>query len=317
MEIRQLKYFIEVAKQEHISLAAESLHIAQSAVSRQIGNLEAELGVQLLEREGRNIKLTHIGKLFAEQAMIAIKAIENAKQLIDEYINPEHGTIRIGFPSSLASNTLPRIISAFKKNHPDVQFHLRQGSYHFLTEGVKKREIDLAFIGPVPTSDPDVQSDIFFIERFVAVLPDTHPLAGQKKLSLQNLEKESFVLFPNGFVLRKIVEEACNLAGFQPIVSCEGEDLDTIKGLVSAGIGITLLPELFLSDNLPTRTVKVVIDQPDVRRTVGLITPKHRDLSPSEKLFYEFVKKYFSLYSEGGKQKFLSQKEFEDKRWEL
>jgi LysR family transcriptional activator of glutamate synthase operon len=297
MEIRQLKYFIEVAKQEHISLAAEHLHIAQSAVSRQIGNLESELGVQLLEREGRNIRLTHIGRLFAEQALIAIKAIDNAKQLIDEYVNPEQGTIRIGFPSSLASNTLPTILSTFKKEHPDIHFHLRQGSYSFLTEGVKKREIDLAFIGPVPTQDPDVQSDIFFVERFVALLPKAHPLANQKAVSLYQLAKDTFVLFPNGFVLRKIVEDACIQVGFNPNILCEGEDLDAIKGLVSAGIGITLLPELFLNENLPGNTVKVPISEPDVRRTVGVIIPKHRDLSPSEKIFYEFVKKYFSAFS--------------------
>ena len=154
MEIRQLKYFIEVAKQEHISLAAETLHIAQSAVSRQIANLEGELGVQLLEREGRNIKLTPVGRLFAEQAVIAIKAIENAKRIIDEYINPEQGTIRIGFPSSLAGNTLPQIISAFKKVHPDIGFHLRQGSYSFLTDGVKNREIDFGVYWSSPYKRP-------------------------------------------------------------------------------------------------------------------------------------------------------------------
>jgi LysR family transcriptional regulator, transcription activator of glutamate synthase operon len=309
MEIRQLKYFIEVAKQEHISLAAENLHIAQSAVSRQIGNLENELGVQLIEREGRNIKLTHIGRLFAEQAIIAIKAVDNAKQLIDEYVNPEQGTIRIGFPSSLASNTLPRILSAFKKEHPDIHFHLRQGSYTFLSEGVKKREIDLALIGPVPIHDPDVQSDIFFIERFVALLPETHPLADREVVSLNQLANEPFVLFPKGFVLRKIVEDACLQAGFNPSILCEGEDLDAIKGLVSAGIGITLLPELFLNENLPSSTIKVRINHPDVRRTVGIITPKHRDLSPSEKLFYEFVKNYFAVFTNGGNSNIYSQKE--------
>ncbi|XJZ28886.1 LysR family transcriptional regulator [Bacillota bacterium Lsc_1132] len=297
MELRQLVYFIEVAKQEHISAAAETLHIAQSAVSRQIGNLEAELGVQLLEREGRNVKLTHIGKLFAEQAVIALKAIDNAKQLVDEYVDPERGTIRIGFPSSLASNTLPRLITAFKKDHPDVSFHLRQGSYNFLIEAVKKREIDIALIGPVPTKAPDIRTDILFLENVVAVLPSTHPFADQKSLPLHLLSQDPFVLFPEGFVLRKIVEDACLQAGFRPLIPYEGEDLDAIKGLVSAGIGITLLPELILEENLPNGTVKVMIDHPKVRRTVGIITPKYRELSPSEKLFYDFVTNYFSAHS--------------------
>lgn len=294
MELRQLKYFIEVAKREHISLASEKLHIAQSAVSRQIGNLEAELGVQLLEREGRNVKLTQIGKLFAEQAVIALKAIDNAKQLVEEYADPERGTIRIGFPSSLAGNTLPQMIAAFKKYHPDVNFHLRQGSYPFLTKGVKKREVDLALIGPVPTKDPDIHSDILFMENVVILLPDTHPLADQSSLALHQLAKDSFVLFPKGYVLRKIVEDACLKAGFRPFIPYEGEDLDAIKGLVSAGIGITILPELLLVDNLPKGTVKVNIKEPEVKRSVGIISPKHRELSPSELLFYNFVKSYFS-----------------------
>lgn len=294
MEIRQLKYFIEVAKREHISFAAEKLHIAQSAVSRQIGNLEAELGVQLLEREGRNVKLTKIGKLFAERAVIALNAIEDAKQLIDEYADPERGTIRIGFPSSLASNTLPQMIMAFKKIYPDVRFHLRQGSYPYLINGVKKREIDISLIGPVPTRDSDIRSDVLFMEDVVILLPETHPLADRTSIPLKELEADAFVLFPKGFVLRKIVEDACLEAGFHPLVPFEGEDIDAIKGLVAAGIGVTVLPELILNDNLPKGTVKVRISEPTVKRSVGILTPAHRDLSPSEQLFYEFVKKYFA-----------------------
>jgi LysR family transcriptional activator of glutamate synthase operon len=293
MELRQLKYFIEVAKVEHFSMAAETLHVAQSALSRQIGLLEKELGVELFAREGRNVKLTLIGKMFADQAMIALKAIDNATQLIEEYLDPEHGTIRIGFPSSIASSTLPTIISPFKKVHPEVRFHLRQGSYRFLTEGIKNREIDLAFIGPVPQSDPDLHADILFSESFVALVPITHPLAEKGSISLAQLWQDSFVLFPEGFVLRKLVVDACHQAGFRPFVPFEGEDLDAIKGLVSAGIGVTLLPDTTLIDNMPNGTVTLKISTPDVKRTVGVIIPKNRELSPSEKLFYQFVLDYF------------------------
>jgi LysR family transcriptional activator of glutamate synthase operon len=297
LELRQLKYFIEVAKLEHFSNASETLHVAQSALSRQIGLLEKELGVELFEREGRNVKLTPIGRLFMEQAKIALKAMDNATQLIEEFLDPEHGTIRIGFPSSIASSTLPTIISAFTKEHPDVQFHLRQGSYEFLTKGIKNREIDLAFIGPVPVNDPDLHAEILFKENFVALMPDSHPLAETGSISLHLLEKESFVLFPEGFILRKIVVDACYQVGFRPAVPFEGEDLDAIKGLVSAGIGVTVLPETTLYENMPTGTVALKISHPEVKRTVGVITPKNRQLSPSEKLFHEFVLDYFSKIS--------------------
>jgi LysR family transcriptional regulator, transcription activator of glutamate synthase operon len=297
MELRQLKYFIEVARVEHFSMAAETLHVAQSALSRQVGLLEKELGVKLFEREGRNVKLTLIGKLFAEQAKIALKAMDNATQLIDEFLDPERGTIRIGFPSSIASSTLPTIISAFKKEHPDVSFHLRQGSYEFLTEGIKSREIDMAFIGPVPVNDPDLHAEILFSEDFFALLPDSHVNAEQSSISLHQLEQDAFVLFPEGFVLRKIVVDACYQAGFRPSIPFEGEDLDAIKGLVSSGIGVTVLPETTLYENMPSGTVALKIKHPEVKRTVGIIIPNNRQLSPSEKLFYEFVLDYFKKMS--------------------
>ncbi|MHC0038056.1 LysR family transcriptional regulator [Pseudoneobacillus sp. C159] len=293
MEIRQLKYFIEVAKVEHFTKAAVTLHVAQSALSRQIRLLEKELGVELFEREGRNVKLTTIGKLFADQAELAVQAIDNAKRVIEEYIDPEHGTIRIGFPSSIASGILPTIISNFKQNFPEVKFYLRQGSKVFLTEGIKNREIDIAFIGPVPENDPDLQADILYFEQFYALLPFTHSLANEGSISLYQLQKESFVLFPEGFVLREIIVDACRQTGFRPFIPYEGEDLDTIKGLVSAGMGITLLPETTVHENLPVGTVKIRISNPEVKRSVGILTPKHRQLSPSEKLFYQFVLDYY------------------------
>lgn len=293
LELRQLKYFVEVAKREHISEAADSLHVAQSAVSRQISNLEEELGIPLLKREGRNIKLTPVGKLFAEHAVMALQAIDNAKQKIDEYLDPERGTVRVGFPSSLASHILPEVISAFKKAYPNVSFHLRQGSNHFLINAIKQSDIDLAFIGPAPTRDPDLRVDVLFKEKIVALLPDTHPLAAQTHISLRMLANDSFIFFPNGFILRKLAVDACLQAGFHPSVPFEGEDLDAIKGLVSAGIGVTLLPEVTLYETIPKNTVRIQIRDPEVTRKVGLISPQHRELAPSEKLFYDFVKGYF------------------------
>ncbi|MFC3882152.1 LysR family transcriptional regulator [Bacillus songklensis] len=295
MELRQLRYFMEVAKREHVSEAAEYLHVAQSAISRQIANLEAELGVDLFEREGRNVKLTPIGKLFLSHTVTAMKAIDYAKQQIDEYLDPERGTIKIGFPTSLASHLLPTVISAFKDKHPNVAFHLRQGSYKFLIDAVKSRDIDLAFLGPVPVNDHDIEGHILFTESISALLPTSHPLAERKSLRLSDLKNDSFVLFPEGFILHQIAVDACKQAGFTPNISSEGEDLDAIKGLVSAGMGVTLLPESTFYETTPRFTVKIPINIPDVKRTVGLIIPKNRDLAPSEKVFYQFVKEFFSM----------------------
>jgi len=295
MEIRQLRYFIEVAEREHISEAAIHLHVAQSAVSRQIANLEDELGVELFERIGRNVKLTQIGKIFSEHSISALQAIDYAKKQIDEYLDPDKGTIKIGFPTSLAGHLLPTVISAFKKDYPNVAFQLRQGSYNYLINAVKKRELNLAFLGPLPPKDDSINTSILFTENFSVLLPSNHPFAKRETLQLIELRNDDFILFPEGYVLKKIAVEACNTVGFTPKISSEGEDMDAIKGLVAAGIGITLLPESSFYDSTPRFTVKIPIETPIIRRTVGIISPATRELSPSEKVFHQFVTRFFSL----------------------
>ncbi|MBP2241938.1 LysR family transcriptional activator of glutamate synthase operon [Cytobacillus eiseniae] len=293
MELRQIHYFMEVAKREHVTDAAAAMHVAQSAVSRQIVNLEMELGVDLFIREGRNVRLTPIGKIFLRHMEEAMTVIDNAQREVEEYLDPEKGTIRIGFPSSLAAYTLPTVISAFRSQHPGVKFQLHQGSYHSLIDGVIKGDIDMALLGPVPKEVKKVQGNILFTEKMVALLPNKHKFADKKALKLSELRDDSFVLFPRGYILREIILNACQQLGFQPTISFEGEDIDAIKGLVSAGLGITLIPEITLIDSLPRQTVKIPITDPEVTRTVGVIIPTEREMLPTAKLFHTFINDFF------------------------
>ena len=294
LELRQLRYFIEVAEREHISEAAEHLHVAQSAISRQIANLEEELGTPLFERIGRNVKLTPIGKIFLEHTITALKAIDFAAKQVEEYLDPAKGTIKVGFPTSLASYVLPTVISAFKKEYPDVSFQLRQGSYKYLIDAVKNRELNLALLGPLPPKDEAIDTTVLFSESIHALLPATHSLAKNEKINLLDLKNDDFVLFPEGYILRKVAVDACRNVGFVPKVTSEGEDMDALKGLVAAGIGVTLLPESSLYDSTPRMTVKVPIASPIIRRTVGIIAPTTRELAPSEKVFIDFVSNFYS-----------------------
>ncbi|MFS0639133.1 LysR family transcriptional regulator [Mesobacillus foraminis] len=295
MELRQLQYFVEVAEREHVTEAATHLHVAQSAVSLQISKLESELGITLFERVGRNVKLTPVGKTFLIYTKKALRALDQAKQIVEEHLNPSQGTIKVGYPTSLANHLLPTVISAFREKNPDIAFHLRQGSYSYLIEAVRSGDLDIAFLGPVPTRENDIEGHILFTERLSALVPANHPFAERKSLSLSDLRNDHFVLFPKGYILQRIVVEACKHAGFTPHIASEGEDMDALKGLVSAGIGITLLPDSTFYDSLPRFTVKIPIDEPSVKRTVGLIVPKTRDLAPSDKVFYQFVKNFFSV----------------------
>lgn len=294
VELRQLRYFVEVAEREHISEAAEHLHVAQSAISRQIANLEEELGTPLFERIGRNVKLTPVGKIFLEHCITALKGIDFAAKQVEEFLDPAKGTIKIGFPTSLASYVLPTVISAFKKEYPEISFHLRQGSYKYLIDAVKNRELNLALLGPLPPKDEAINTTVLFSENIHALLPATHPLAKNESINLVDLRQDQFVLFPEGYILNKVAVDACRSVGFMPNITSEGEDMDALKGLVAAGIGVTLLPESSLYDSTPRMTVKVPIAIPNIRRTVGIIAPTSRDLAPSEEVFVKFISNFYS-----------------------
>src|SRR5690625_2692352 len=273
MELRQIKYFIEVAKREHVTEAANALHVAQSAISRQIFNLEEELGVDLFIREGRTIKLTPIGRIFLEQMERAIHVIEDAKQVVEEYVDPEKGTIHIGFPSSLASYIMPTAVYYFRKEYPNVKFELHQDTYNGLIDSVKRGVINIALLGPPPAEEEKLKSTILFTENIVALLPSSHPLSNKSSIRLSELQEDAFVLFPKGYILRDVIIEGCLQRGFQPNVSFVGEDFDTIKGLVSAGLGVSLIPEVTIVDCLPRATVKVSISEPNLKRSVAEIIP--------------------------------------------
>jgi LysR family transcriptional regulator, transcription activator of glutamate synthase operon len=294
VELRQIQYFIEVAKREHVTDAATHLHIAQSAVSRQIFNLESELGVDLFIREGRNVKLTPIGRVFLQHVEEAVTILDNARREVKEYLDPGHGTIRIGFPSSLATYTMPTAISAFRDRYPKVKFQLKQGAYYDLIDRVSKGEIDMALLGPVPMKEKKVKGSILFSENLVALLPVSHQLANATSLKLSQLREDGFIMFPRGYILREILVDACQQQGFQPTVVFEGEDIDAIRGLVSAGLGVTAIPEITLIDGLPRATVKVPIIDPSVTRTVGIIIPRERQLLPTQNLFYHFLIDFFT-----------------------
>lgn len=175
-----------------------------------------------------------------------------------------------------------------------MAFQLRQGSYKYLIEAVKNRELNLALLGPIPPKDESLNVNVLFSENMYALLPLSHPLTKNETINLIDLRNDDFVMFPEGYILHKVVMDACRSLGFAPNITSEGEDMDALKGLVAAGIGVTLLPESSLYDSTPRLTVKIPIAMPVIRRTVGIIYPTTRDLAPSEQIFLSFVSDFFS-----------------------
>ncbi|OMF22393.1 LysR family transcriptional regulator [Paenibacillus sp. FSL H8-0548] len=299
MELRQLHYFVKVARKEHVTQAAEELHVAQSAVSRQIHQLEEELGVKLFAQKGRNLQLTPVGQLFLKRAEVILADLERAVIEIHEFLDPEKGEIRLGFPHSLGISLIPQVVAAFHKLHPNVRFRFKQGMYPSLIRDMIKGEIDLAFISPFPDEHEFVSGEVLLTEELFAILPPGHRLCDKESIELKELEKETFVLFSEGYSLRPIVWEACLEAGFTPQIGFEGEETDTIRGLVAAGMGVSLLPEMALHYTGPLQARKVRVTEPRVTRTIGLIQRSNEKLPLVAKVFHGFLLRYFQ---EGSKK---------------
>lgn len=293
MELRQLHYFVMVARKQHMTHAAEELHVAQSAISRQMHQLEDELGITLFVQKGRNLQLTPVGKLFLTKIETILSDLERAVNEAHEFLDPNMGEIRIGFPHSLGINLLPTVVAEFRGNHPKVKFKLRQGTYNSLIRDVVNGEIDLSFISPFPETHTQVTGDLLLTEELYAILPPKHPLAGVPMINLDQLKDEPFVMFSEEYSLRAIVLDACKKAGFVPAFGFEGDETDTIRGLVAAGLGVSLLPEMAITLGGLLQPAKVRLQEPKVTRTIGLIRRKGEKLSPIAEVFQDFLLTYF------------------------
>ncbi|TVY04120.1 LysR family transcriptional regulator [Cohnella terricola] len=293
MELRQLEYFVQVARLQHVTKAAEELHVAQSAVSRQIHRLEEELGIRLFMQRGRNVQLTPVGQLFLRRAEAVLGDLDRAVMEIHEFLDPEVGEIRLGFPHSLGIHLVPQVVAAFRKLHPNVKFRFRQGMYPSLIRDVVDAEVDIAFISPFPDKNEQVTGEVVLTEELFAILPERHRLARAKSIVLSDLKDETFVLFSSGYSLRPIVWDACKEAGFTPKIGFESEEHGTIRGLVAAGMGVSLLPEMAMYETSSMMPAVVKISEPHVTRTIGIIHRAGEKLPLVVRMFHEFLIDFF------------------------
>lgn len=278
---------------QHVTKAAEELHVAQSAVSRQIHRLEEELGVRLFMQRGRNVQLTPVGQLFLRRAESVLADLDRAVTEIHEFLDPEVGEIRLGFPHSLGIQLVPQVVAAFRRLHPNVKFKFRQGMFPSLIRDVTEAEVDLAFISPYPDKSEQVTGEIILTEELFAILPANHRLAMEDSIQLSELKDDNFVLFSPGYSLRPIVTDACREAGFTPKIAFEGEETDTIRGLVAAGMGVSVLPELAMYKTSAMMPAVVKISEPQVTRSIALIRRSGEKMPLVVQMFHTFLINFF------------------------
>lgn len=290
MEWQQLEHFRVVARTEHFTKAAEQLNMTQPALSRSIGRLEEELGIQLFDRPGRTVQLNKFGRKFLVRVDKAFQEINQGKQELLQMNDPYSGSVSLGFLLTFGFTILPDIISKFNRIYPNVDFELHQNTTIAIAEQLVRGEVDLCLLHPLEERQDWIWYKLFEEELFIYV-PTNHPLADRSEARLDRFAGDPFIGFKKGSGMRLITDQFCQQAGFHPHIKFEGDDVATASGLVASGLGVALMPDFTGIDS--SRVKKLKVTEPVCHREFGLTWMKGRTLSRSAELFRTFIMDYF------------------------
>lgn len=280
MELRQLVYFEAVVRCEGFTRAAASLHVAQPAVSAQIRRLETELGVTLLARTTRRMSLTSAGELFLARTRRILAELDAARSDLDELAAVLRGRVTLAATQVLGAFDLPAALATFSVRYPGVALSLRSGLISQLLAALDAGEVDLV-LGPIHTDLADRYSAEPLVgEQLVLVTAPGRRLASSGRVALADLRDEPFVCLPADSGLRTILDAAAAAAGFQPRVQFETHSPNSIRELVSAGLGVALLAASAAHNAGPPVTIRAVRPAP-LHPPVGLIHHRDRRLTPA------------------------------------
>jgi DNA-binding transcriptional LysR family regulator len=239
--VPRLAYFAGVARTEHVTRAAQEMRVPQSTLSRAVARLEEDLGVDLFARRGRTVSLTPAGRTFLASVERALADLERAAEEVRADADAAVGKVAFGFLHTMGAETVPGLIHAFREDHPRIRFSLVQNYGEAMLEGLRRGELDLCLTSPVPDA-PDLVARRLDEQKLRLVVPSGHRLAARRRIRLSEAAEETFVTLEAGYGLRRITDDLCAQAGFRPRIAFEGEEAETLRGLVAAGLGVALLP---------------------------------------------------------------------------
>src|SRR5271156_1054927 len=279
----RLRVLKEVAYRGSFSGAAEALSYTQSAVSQQIAALEAEAGMTLLERHTRGVSLTPAGQTLVGHAEGILARLGAAESALSAIAGLRSGRLRMASFPTAGATLMPLAIATFRSSYPDVELTLSEGEPEEIVPRLGAGELDLAllfeFAGETPLKESMTRVELLEDPMYLAV-PREHRLAGKKKLRLEDLHGEAWVQASRSSPCARHVVRCCHAAGFEPNVSFESDDYQTVQGLVAAGVGVALIPELALSVVREDVTIRALSPAPPVRQVIAA-TPAGADLVPA------------------------------------
>lgn len=298
MELRHLAYVVAVARHGHVTRAAEELHVAQSALSRTIQQVERDLGVPLFERSRRRLHVTTAGEAFVARAERILADLQGLRQEMREFAGLGRGRVAVGTVPSVAEAHLPSLIAAFHGRYPGIELVVREENTQVLLALLDAGQIDLALAHAIadlsPSGDPPpaLESEPLFDEDLVLITAPHHPLASSARVPLHALQSESFIGFKPGSGVRHTFLRACAAAGFAPRIAFESGAVSAMRAFVAAGIGVAVVPRS--AAEVPGPPVcRIALADPPLRRTVALVRHAARFRPPATAAFADMARSHF------------------------
>ena len=271
LNVARLRVLREVARRGSFSAAAEELSYTQSAVSQQIAALEAETGMTLLQRHPRGVSLTAAGQTLLGHAEGILARLESAEASLAAIAGLRGGRLRMASFPTAGATLMPLAIATFRARWPDVELTLAEGEPEQIAPRLRAGELDLGLLfefGPSPLTEGIARVELLEDPLFLA-LPRDHPLSRRRKLRLADLREEAWVQTASASPCARYVVRSCHAAGFEPRVSFESDDYQTVQGLVAAGVGVALIPELALTVVREDIVIRALAPHPPARQVIA------------------------------------------------
>jgi len=270
--LQQIRYLVALADTRHFRRAAEQCHVRQPTLSAQIKALEQHLGTPLIDRTPGRIMLTNIGEKVAERGRAMLRELAEIEALARQGDTPLSDTIKVGVVQTLGSYILPLIVPPLRESHPKLKLYVREGLPAPLLRQVQEGALDLLLF-PLPIAFDDLESERLFREPLLVVCPPTHPLASQDRIDRQSLKGETMLTLEPGHRLFEQVRDICAEVGAHLSHDFEGTSLDTLRQMVAMGMGLSLLPALYVKSEVKARegVVARAIKGRPPERTIGMV----------------------------------------------
>ena len=287
MDIRQLKYFIEVARHKSFTKAALALHVTQPTLSKMVKNLEDEMDVVLFDRSARQITLTDAGEVVYEQANKIVNSLDDLSASLYDVMHLKKGKIRIGLPPVISTLFFPTIIAEFQLAYPDVTVEIAEYGARKVEQKVLEGAVDLGFVMlPVDAEKFDVEP---FVEQEIKLLVhESHPLANREVIDLIDFKDDPFLLLSKEFTLNSKTIDFCLSEGFSPRIAYESSQWDFIVGMVEKNLGVTLMPKL-ICDRVKDGPFKTLSLSHTFPWRLGIIMAKNRYVPYISRSFISLV----------------------------